>query len=152
MYLLVQKISRRATIFIGIFALGVGMAFIGTSKTLGLDNNPAMIIMGLMIVGAASGMVSVPVLPEMLEAVQEAKLNYDMHELENRISSLFCFATGIGETFGPILGSTLYTAYGFHFAQEAAAIFLIFWSGLYFCFCGNISMFYSVPKHRRLSH
>jgi hypothetical protein len=45
------------------------MAFVGTSKTLGLDNNPAMIIMGLMIIGAASGMVSVPVLPEMLEAV-----------------------------------------------------------------------------------
>ena len=92
------------------------MAFIGTSKTLGLDNNPAMIIMGLMIIGAASGMVSVPVLPEMIEAVQVAQLNYDMHELENRISSLFCFATGIGESLGPILGSTLYTAYGFHFA------------------------------------
>jgi len=69
MYLLVQKISRRATIFLGILALGVGMAFVGTSKTLGLDNNPAMIIMGLMIIGAASGMVSVPVLPEMIESV-----------------------------------------------------------------------------------
>ena len=92
------------------------MAFVGTSKTLGLDNNPAMIIMGLMIIGAASGMVSVPVLPEMLEAVQVSRLHYDMHELENRISSLFCFATGIGESLGPITGSTLYTAYGFHFA------------------------------------
>lgn len=90
------------------------MAFVGTSKTLGLENNPAMIIMGLMIVGAATGMVSVPVLPEMLEAVQNEKLDYDLLELENRISSLFCFATGMGETLGPILGSTLYTAYGFH--------------------------------------
>lgn len=92
------------------------MAFVGTSKELGLDNNPAMIIFGLMIIGAASGMVSIPVLPEMLEAVKQRDLNYDMHELENRISSLFCFATGIGETLGPIIGSSLYTAYGFHFA------------------------------------
>jgi cyanate permease len=69
MYILVKKISRRATIFLGIFCLGIGMAFVGTSKTLGLDNNPAMIIMGLMIIGAASGMTSVPCLPEMLEAV-----------------------------------------------------------------------------------
>ena len=116
MYLLIQKISRRATIFLGIVALGIGMAFVGTSHTLGLDNNPAMIIFGLMIIGAASGMVSVPVLPEMLEAVKERGLNLDIQELENRISSLFCFATGIGETLGPILGSSLYTAYGFHFA------------------------------------
>ena len=118
------------------------MAFIGTSKTLGLDNNPAMIIMGLMIVGAASGMVSIPVLPEMLEAVAENNLKYDMHELENKISSLFCFATGIGESLGPISGSTLYTAYGFRFAQEAAAVFLIFWGLLYFCFCGGFSIFF----------
>ena len=54
----------------GIIALGIGMAFVGTSKELGLDNNPAMIIFGLMIIGAASGMVSIPVLPEMLEAVK----------------------------------------------------------------------------------
>jgi hypothetical protein len=46
------------------------MAFVGTSKELGLDNNPALIILGLMIIGAASGMVSIPVLPEMLEAVK----------------------------------------------------------------------------------
>jgi cyanate permease len=70
MYLLIQKISRRATIFLGIIALGIGMAFVGTSKELGLDNNPALIILGLMIIGAASGMVSIPVLPEMLEAVK----------------------------------------------------------------------------------
>ena len=59
----------RATIFLGILAVGVGIAFLGTSKTLGIENNPAMIIMVLMIIGAASGMVSVPVLSEMLEAV-----------------------------------------------------------------------------------
>ena len=128
------------------------MAFVGTSKTLGLNNNPAMIITGLMIIGAASGMVSVPVLPEMIEAVQIANFNYDVHELENRISSLFCFATGIGETFGPILGSTLYTASGFHFAQEAAAWFLILWGLLYFCCCGNFGMFYSEGKQILQEH
>lgn len=152
MYLVVEKISRRATIFLGILALGVGMAFVGTSKSLGLENNPAMIIMGLMIIGAASGMVSVPVLPEMLEAVQEARFNYDMHELENRISSLFCFATGIGESLGPIVGSSLYTAYGFHFAQEAAATFLICWGLLYFICCGNFHMFYSTPERLSIVH
>ena len=69
MYIIIQKIGRRATILLGIILLGVGMAFVGTSKSLGLENNPAMIIMGLMMVGGAGGMISIPVLPEMIEAV-----------------------------------------------------------------------------------
>jgi len=113
MYIIIKKIGRRATILLGIILLGVGMAFVGTSKSLGLQNNPAMIIMGLMMIGGAGGMISIPVLPEMIEAVQERELNYPMDELENRISGLFCFSNGIGESIGPILGSSLYTAYGF---------------------------------------
>ena len=78
MYLFTEKLPKRAVILIGIVLMAIGMFFVGTSKTLGLENNPAMIILGLMIIGASAGMISIPVLPEMLDSVEERKdLNYD---------------------------------------------------------------------------
>ena len=71
MYLFTERLPKRAVILIGIVAMAIGMFFVGTSKTLGLENNPAMIILGLMIIGAAAGMISIPVLPEMLDSVAE---------------------------------------------------------------------------------
>ena len=73
MYLFTEKLPKRAVILIGIVLMAIGMFFVGTSKTLGLENNPAMIILGLMIIGASAGMISIPVLPEMIDAVEERK-------------------------------------------------------------------------------
>jgi len=71
MYLFTERLPKRAVILIGILMMSIGMFFVGTSKSLGLENNPAMIILGLMIIGASAGMISIPVLPEMLEAIDE---------------------------------------------------------------------------------
>lgn len=73
MYLFTEKLPKRAVILIGICLMSIGMFFVGTSKTLGLENNPAMIILGLMIIGASAGMISIPVLPEMLDAIADSK-------------------------------------------------------------------------------
>ena len=69
MYLFTQKLPKRAVIMIGIILMSIGIFFVGTSKTLSLENSPTMIILGLMIIGSAAGMISIPVLPEMLEAI-----------------------------------------------------------------------------------
>ena len=50
--------------------MSVGMFCVGTSKYFELENNPAMIMLGMMILGVAAGMISIPVLPEMLEAIE----------------------------------------------------------------------------------
>ena len=44
-------------------------------------------MLGMMVIGAAAGMISIPVLPEMLEAIELRKdLRYNEEELENFIS------------------------------------------------------------------
>ena len=114
MYLFTEKLPKRAVILFGIFLMSVGMFFVGTSKSLGLENSPIMIMLGLAIIGAAAGMISIPVLPEMLEAIEERNdRNYNLEELNNYISSIFVTSTGVGEFIGPVLGSTLNAKYGF---------------------------------------
>ena len=108
MYLFTERLPKRAVILIGMVMMSIGMFFVGTSKSLGLENNPAMIILGLMIIGAAAGMISIPVLPEMLEEIEErGDRNFDIEELNNYISGLFVTCTGLGEFIGPVLSSSL---------------------------------------------
>lgn len=114
MYLFTEKLPKRAVILLGILLMSIGMFFVGTSRTLGLENSPIMIMVGLMIIGAAAGMISIPVLPEMLEAIEERNdRNYNLEELNNYISGIFVTSTGIGEFIGPVLGSSLNHKYGF---------------------------------------
>ena len=122
MYLFTQRMPKRAVILLGILLMSIGMFCVGTSKSLGLENNPAMIILGLMVIGAASGMISIPVLPEMLESIEEQNdLNYNMEELNNYISGIFVTCTGAGEFIGPVLSSFLNEKYGFREAQDIYA-------------------------------
>ena len=122
MYLFTERLPKRAVILIGIVMMSIGMFFVGTSKSLGLENNPAMIILGLMIIGAAAGMISIPVLPEMLEAIEErGEKNFNMEELNNFISGIFVTCTGLGEFIGPVLSSFLNERYGFRVAQDIYA-------------------------------
>ena len=117
MYLFTARLPKRAVILIGIVMMSIGMLFVGTSKSLGLENNPAMIILGLMIIGGASAFISIPVLPEMLEAIEEkGGKNYNAEELNNFISGIFVTCTGLGEFIGPVLSSFLVEKYGFRVA------------------------------------
>lgn len=89
-------------------------------------------------------MISIPVLPEMLECIEEDEelaTKYDMETIENVISGLFISFQSIGEAAGPIAASSLAEAYGFQTAQEIYCGFLAFFFVSYFCFCGNFKMF-----------
>ena len=61
-------------------------------------------------------MVSIPVLPEMLESVeQDEELQglYNREACENTISGLFVSFQSLGEASGPIVSSILAETYGF---------------------------------------
>jgi hypothetical protein len=47
------------------------MFLVGTSKLLGIYNSPAFIIIGLAVMGFGCGMIIIPVLPDMIESVEE---------------------------------------------------------------------------------
>ena len=114
MYLFTERMPKRLVIVLGTLICAVGMFFVGTSKSLGLENNPAMIVLGLMFLGGSWAIMSIPVLPEMLEAVEmRPDLRYNAEELDNFISGIFVVSNGIGEAIGPLLSSFLNDAYGF---------------------------------------
>lgn len=142
MYMFTERLPKRAVILIGILMMSIGMFFVGTSKSLGLENNPAMIILGLMIIGAAAGMISIPVLPEMLEAIDEkGEKNFDLEELNNFISGIFVTCTGLGEFIGPVLSSFLNERYGFREAQDIYAQIVLVFGIIYFCSVGHFTIF-----------
>lgn len=88
-----SKMRKSGVIFLGYILLAVGIFFVGPSKLLGLYNSPALIILGLAILGFGAGMVIIPVLPDMIEAVEEKNNDsIDEDELHNNISGLFIAA------------------------------------------------------------
>jgi hypothetical protein len=104
---------------------------------------PVFIFLGLCLLGLSAGFVSIPVLPEMLESVeQDAKLadQFDLDAVENIISGLFVSFQSIGEAAGPLISSALTDAYGFTISQEIYVIYLFTFTTLYFFMCGTFSM------------
>ena len=106
------------------------------------------------MIGLSAGMVTIPVLPEMLEAIEddeELSHKYDMMTVENYISGLFVSFQSLGEALGPMFGSLLTDQFGFAMSQEIyAAILTIFFSA-YFLLCGNFSMFIDTRKKKQIS-
>ena len=149
MYLFTERLPKRAVILLGILMMSVGMFLVGTSKSLGLENNPAMIILGLMVIGAAAGMISIPVLPEMLEAIDERNdRNYNLEKLNDYISGIFVTSNGLGEFIGPVLSSFLNEKYGFREAQDIYANIILCFAVIYFFSVGHIYIFMKTAKER----
>ena len=94
--------------------------------------------------GASAGMITIPVLPEMLECIeedQELSSKYDMEQVENLISGLFVTYQSLGEAVGPMISSSIAEYYSFTVSQEFFAIVLLLFSIAYFSMCGNFAMF-----------
>ena len=79
----------------------------------------------------------------MIEAVEQEHPDFDEIELHNNISGLFIGFQGLGETLGPILGSTLQEFYGFRTSQDIIACGIVLFMLLFFLFCGRLRMFHS---------
>lgn len=95
------------------------------------------------MIGMSAGMVSIPVLPEMLETIEEdtelAK-KYDMEVVENVISGLFVSFQSFGEAIGPMISSYLTETTSFTFSQEFYGSVLLVFSISYFLSCGMFQM------------
>ena len=93
-------------------------------------------------------MITIPVLPEMLDAVEDdesLKSHYDMQVVENLISGMFVSVQSIGEAIGPIVSSYLTDKFNFQYSQEIYGGVLAVFFILYFLFCGNFVMFTPDP-------
>jgi len=138
---LTGKLKKSGVIFLGYGFTSCGMFLVGTSKLIGFYNSPAFIILGLAIMGLGCGMIIIPVLPDMIDSVEEKHKNLDSAELNNNISGMFIACQGIGETLGPVFGSTSENIYGFRVTQDIIAIALLGFMILYFFICGRFELF-----------
>jgi hypothetical protein len=88
-YILTSKIRKTGVISIGYMILFVALILVGPSQVLGIYNSPAFIILGLALMGFGCGTIIIPIMPEMIEAIEERYPDIDESELNNNISGLF---------------------------------------------------------------
>lgn len=108
-YRLCQIIEKRGVVLIGFAIISFSMLLIS-------KNSAYAVFLGLSLLGLSSGLVSIPVLPEMLESVESndhLREKYDLKGIENLTSGVFILFQGLGEAAGPIVGSFLAETYGF---------------------------------------
>jgi hypothetical protein len=92
MYLLTQKMQKRGVILIGFVQISFAMLMIGGSDIFDFQKQPVFVFLGLCIIGLSVGMITIPVLPEMLDSIEEDSSiggRYDLESIENYISGLF---------------------------------------------------------------
>eukprot|EP00356_Strombidium_inclinatum_P013183 CAMPEP_0170503190 /NCGR_PEP_ID=MMETSP0208-20121228/43932_1 /TAXON_ID=197538 /ORGANISM="Strombidium inclinatum, Strain S3" /LENGTH=160 /DNA_ID=CAMNT_0010782713 /DNA_START=943 /DNA_END=1425 /DNA_ORIENTATION=+ len=115
-YILTRRMQKRGIILIGFFIVTVAMLMIGGSNWLDemmmtrFNGSPIYIFIGLTLIGLSAGMISIPVLPEMLECIEEdgeLSSKYDRESIENLISGLFVSFQSLGEAIGPVVSSWL---------------------------------------------
>ena len=71
-YLLTNRMRKRGLVLIGWLFIALAMLMIGGTNWIpGFYNNPEMIFLGLVLIGISAGITSIPILPEMLEAIEE---------------------------------------------------------------------------------
>ena len=102
-------------LFLGLLFQSSGVLITGTDELSTWYNPGFFVIFGLIIFGFATAMVTIPVMPEILDAIEEANEGEDFNEesLHNNLSGYFVVAQGLGESLGPLTSSLLENRYEF---------------------------------------
>jgi hypothetical protein len=76
-FLLTERYKKSAVIFMGYLLMCVSLFFIGPSKLLEFYNSSGYILLGLSIMGFGAGMITIPIMSEMIESVEERHSEFD---------------------------------------------------------------------------
>lgn len=74
---LTTHIKKRGVILIGYLIVTISLIMIGPSLMLGRFDSPFIIFVGLCLMGSGCAIIIIPILPEMLEATEEANPELD---------------------------------------------------------------------------
>lgn len=137
--LVAKKFESRATMMCGFFILAISMTFIGPSRIFGFpDTSTAMIIIGLMVLGMGAACTVIPVIPEMLNAV-EGKYEEHASEVSDTFSGIFNVAGGFGQIIGPSVAGVLADEVGFNWTFDIVFFVILIYNIIYIFACGGIS-------------
>ena len=138
MPILTKKFEWRANIMIGFLILMIGGIFIGPSKTFGLPSVSApMMITGLCILGSGAAFTVIPVIPEMLNAIDG---QYPDHkaEISDNFSGIFNVAGGFGQIIGPTIAGLLKGEVGFNYTFDILNLWVLLFTLTYIFVCDGI--------------
>ena len=89
---MIESFSRRGVIFIGLALLVIGTLITGLDKIYSFENPGAFTLAGLAIFGFGFAMISIPVMPEILDAIEDCddiEEDYDEQQLYNNCAGYF---------------------------------------------------------------
>ena len=70
-YIMTSKIKKTAVIFLGYGMLALSLFMVGPSLLFRMPNYYALTMVGLCVMGVGCGMVIIPILPDMIECIEE---------------------------------------------------------------------------------
>lgn len=135
--IITKKFEQRATMMCGFFILGLSMFLVGPSKILGFpETSVAMMIIGLFILGMGAAWTVIPVIPEMLNAV-DGKYEGQSSEVSDAFSGIFNVAGGFGQIVGPAVAGAMNDKIGFNYTFDILAFIIIGYNVIYILSCGG---------------
>ena len=97
----------------------------------GFPDSLVLLMLGLVVLGACYAFTVIPIMPEMIESVGSAYTGRES-ELNDRLSSIFHTSVGLGQIFGPLIGSTMTESFGFRTSCDLMALWMLAFTILYF--------------------
>ncbi|CAI2367076.1 unnamed protein product [Moneuplotes crassus] len=133
--LITKKFEPRTTKIVGFFILAICCFIIGPSKILGFpDTSIAMMSIGLVILGLGAAFTIIPIIPEMLDAVEGQFLD-SRSEVSDKFSGIFNMAGGFGQICGPSTAGLLNDKVGFNMTFDIIALLLLAHVLIYMIVC-----------------
>lgn len=90
--ILTKVTQKRGILFVGIILTIIGTLFTGLESKLDIHRTSAFVLVGTSIFGIGFAMVTIPVMPEILEAIElnnDLSENMDEQTLYNNLSGYF---------------------------------------------------------------
>lgn len=84
----------------------------------------ALMIIGLIFLGVGAAFTIIPIIPEMLDAV-EGQYEDSKSEVSDKFSGIFNMAGGFGQIVGPSVAGALNDGVGFNMTFDIIALLLI---------------------------
>ena len=130
---------KRSIIQSGFLVFGVSLLLVGPSAVLHFGENLYLMLLGMFTIGVAAAFTVIPIIPEMLEAV-DGKFA-DKGKVKDVSSGIFNMANGLGQVAGPLSAGALKTKVGFAYTTDIFALILTTFFFVYFIACEGPTSF-----------
>ncbi|CAI2367948.1 unnamed protein product [Moneuplotes crassus] len=149
--LLLKKFTRkfefRTTIMIGFLILVAAGIFIGPSRVCKLpDTSAPMMIFGLYLLGTGVACTIIPIIPEMMETVEQNERAHD------KVSAIFNIFGGFGQIISPPVAGALVDKVGFNYSLDFCAFSVLLFLILYFVFCDGVGALQLTVENFKENH